>query len=96
MSAVGKTLTASPFSILLCGDRRAKAVMDFERTADDELGFRKHDVIMIISQVRFCVPINAFSAVWEYCGPKLRQEQLHETYFILFYFIYKYKFFLKF
>ena len=30
--------------------RRAKAVMDFERTADDELGFRKHDVIMIISQ----------------------------------------------
>ncbi|OWA53792.1 Small G protein signaling modulator 3 [Hypsibius exemplaris] len=30
--------------------RRAKAVMDFERTADDELGFRKNDVIMIISQ----------------------------------------------
>lgn len=24
--------------------------MDFERTADDELGFRKNDVIMIISQ----------------------------------------------
>lgn len=30
--------------------RRAKAVVDFERHEDDELGFRRHDVITIISQ----------------------------------------------
>jgi len=30
--------------------RRAKAIVDFERHEDDELGFRKHDIITIISQ----------------------------------------------
>eukprot|EP00794_Sanderia_malayensis_P008950 gene8950-9904_t len=30
--------------------RRAKAVVDFERHEDDELGFRKHDIVTIISQ----------------------------------------------
>lgn len=30
--------------------RRAKALLDFERHDDDELGFRKNDVITIISQ----------------------------------------------
>lgn len=30
--------------------RRAKALHDFERNDDDELGFRKHDIIVIISQ----------------------------------------------
>uniref|UniRef100_A0A069DX50 Small G protein signaling modulator 3 n=1 Tax=Panstrongylus megistus TaxID=65343 RepID=A0A069DX50_9HEMI len=31
-------------------NRRAKALLDFERNDDDELGFRKNDVITIISQ----------------------------------------------
>lgn len=30
--------------------RRAKALLDFERHDDDELGFRKNDIITIISQ----------------------------------------------
>ncbi len=30
--------------------RRAKALLDFERHDDDELGFRKNDVITVISQ----------------------------------------------
>lgn len=27
--------------------RRAKAIVDFERHEDDELGFRKHDIITV-------------------------------------------------
>lgn len=30
--------------------RRAKALLDFERHDDDELGFRKNDVITVVSQ----------------------------------------------
>lgn len=30
--------------------RRAKALLDFERHDDDELGFRRNDIITIISQ----------------------------------------------
>lgn len=30
--------------------RRAKALLDFERHDDDELGFRKNDVITVLSQ----------------------------------------------
>lgn len=30
--------------------RRAKALLDFERHDDDELGFRKNDIITVISQ----------------------------------------------
>lgn len=30
--------------------RRAKALLDFERHDDDELGFRKNDIITIVSQ----------------------------------------------
>ena len=30
--------------------KRARAVLDFERREDDELGFRKNDIITIISQ----------------------------------------------
>ncbi len=31
------------------GRRRARAVMDFERRDDDELGFRKHDILTVIA-----------------------------------------------
>jgi len=30
--------------------RRAKALLDFERHDDDELGFRKNDIITVVSQ----------------------------------------------
>lgn len=30
--------------------KRARAILDFERRDDDELGFRKNDIITIISQ----------------------------------------------
>ena len=30
--------------------KRAKAILDFERNDDDELGFRTNDIITIISQ----------------------------------------------
>ena len=30
--------------------KRARAILDFERRDDDELGFRKNDLITIISQ----------------------------------------------
>ena len=30
--------------------KRARAILDFERREDDELGFRKNDLITIISQ----------------------------------------------
>ncbi|XP_064629601.1 small G protein signaling modulator 3-like isoform X2 [Lineus longissimus] len=37
-------------NVARCRRRRAKALLDFERHDDDELGFRKNDVITIISQ----------------------------------------------
>jgi hypothetical protein len=30
--------------------KRARAVLDFERKDDDELGFRKNDIVTIVSQ----------------------------------------------
>ena len=32
--------------------RRAKALLDFERHDDDELGFRKNDIITVRVQIR--------------------------------------------
>ncbi|CAD5123331.1 DgyrCDS11688 [Dimorphilus gyrociliatus] len=37
-------------NVARCRRRRAKALMDFERHDDDELGFRKNDIITIVSQ----------------------------------------------
>ena len=36
--------------------RRAKALLDFERHDDDELGFRKNDIITVREKYRFDIP----------------------------------------
>jgi len=41
--------------------RRAKALLDFERHDDDELGFRKNDIITVSSWLLFVVFFRGFA-----------------------------------
>ena len=58
--------------------RRAKALLDFERHDDDELGFRKNDIITVSS-------INYVSDVYPFCDKtksKIRQESISVGYLL--------------
>ena len=46
--------------------RRAKALLDFERHDDDELGFRKNDVITVGIIDRLCT-VNIIFALGKFC-----------------------------